>query len=68
MTLEEESVNFLKHHIDNSFNHILRDTLIEDIEWLEQPHYRPIAYLMDDNSEESNLICLFPPMIPTGKA
>lgn len=66
MTFEAESIAFLEKHIDNSFNHIMATQVIEEIEWLEQPNYRPIAYMYDENDEPSNLICLFPPFIPSG--
>tara|TARA_R100000664_G_C2696950_1_gene98803 strand:- start:512 stop:718 length:207 start_codon:yes stop_codon:yes gene_type:complete len=66
MTFEEESISFLENHIDNSFNAIMRDRVIQEIEWLEQPNYRPIAYMYDENDKPSNLICLFPPFFPSG--
>ena len=65
MTFEEESIEFLKDHIDASFNRLMSRHLITDIEWLEFPDYRPVAYLEDDDGNDLNLICLFPPWYPS---
>jgi hypothetical protein len=40
--------------------------LMDNLEWLEQPEYRPFAYMCDHDEKPSNLICLFPPFIPSG--
>jgi len=65
MTFEEESIKFLEDHIDNSFAHIMGNQLMDNLEWLEQPEYRPFAYMCDHDEKPSNLICLFPPFIPS---
>ena len=66
MTFEEESIEFLEKHIDYSFPHIMSGQVMESLEWLEQPEYRPFAYMCDHDEKPSNLICLFPPFIPSG--
>ena len=66
MTFEEESIEFLEKHIDTSFIHIMSDRVMDSLEWLEQPEYRPFAYMCDKDQKPSNLICLFPPFIPSG--
>ena len=66
MTFEEESIEFLENHMDHGFAHILSGYLMERLEWLEQPEYRPVAYMCDNHENPSNLICLFPPFIPSG--
>ena len=67
MTFEEESIEFLKEHIDVSFNRLMSSHLIADIEWLEFPDYRPVAYLEDGDGKDLNLICLFPPWHPSAE-
>ena len=66
MTFEEESIKFLEDHIDCSFPHIMSGQIMESLEWIEQPDYRAFARMYDHNEEISNLICLFPPFIPSG--
>ncbi len=66
MTFEEESVEFLKTHIDMSFTDLMGEHTINRIEWLEHPNYRPYALLKDDEGQEMNVICMFPPFIPSG--
>ncbi len=66
MTFEEESIKFLEDHIDNSFADIMSGQLMDSLEWLEQPNYRAFAYMCDNDEKPNNLICLFPPFIPSG--
>ena len=65
MTIEEESIQFLQDRIDSDFSDLLNHFSIKGIEWLEWNELRPIAFLEDKKGNKSNLICLFPPFIPT---
>jgi len=58
MNTEEESINFLEHHIANTFSKLASEHIIENISWLEdfpRDCARPYATFF-----ESNLIALFP--------
>jgi len=64
---EDESIEFLQWHIDNSFKEPMRQQIILDIEWIKgyDGFPRAIALMgeMRKNRKpiQSNLICLFPP-------
>ena len=64
MTIEEESVDFLKNQIETGFSYLLSRFTIKEVEWLKYDDLRPIAFLEDEEGNKSNLICLFPPFIP----
>ncbi len=66
---EGEDIEFLQKHIDISFDDIMGERMIMDLEWMPTPDGdRPFARMDDGetNGKLSNLICLFPPFIPTG--
>ena len=66
MSFEEESIEFLENHIDSTFVSIMGTHTIEDVSWFSHPEYRAYALMKDDETRENNVICLFPPFIPTG--
>ena len=63
MTFEEESVKFLEDHIDNSFAHIMGNQLMDNLEWLEQPEYRPFAYMCDHDEPVLTTILHYLPLL-----
>ena len=66
MTFEEESIEFLENHIDGSFGQVMATHTIEEVAWFTSPEYRAYAIMNDDKTRENDMICLFPPFIPTG--
>ena len=71
MSDEERSVEFLHHHMETSFEKVMSEYLVLDIEWLEEyterhNEVRAMARLADPifPDQESNMICLFPPFFP----
>ena len=71
MSDEEQSVAFLHHHMETSFEKVMSEYLVLDIEWLEgytgrHNEGRAIARLAHPffPDQESNMICLFPPFFP----
>lgn len=61
----DPSVDFLEHHMDESFGALLKVYLIKDLYWLEvgNKEARAIAELSlptEQGLEDTNLIILFP--------
>lgn len=64
----DPSVEFLEHHMDESFGALLKVYLIKDLYWLEvgNKEARAIAELSlptERGLEDTNLIIVFPPYI-----
>lgn len=64
----DPSVEFLEHHIDESFGALMKVYLIKDLYWLEvgNKEARAIAELSlptERGLEDTNLIIVFPPYI-----
>jgi hypothetical protein len=64
----DPSVEFLEHHMDESFGALLKVYLIKDLYWLEvgEKEARAIAELSlptEQGLEDTNLTIVFPPYI-----
>lgn len=64
----DPSVEFLEHHIDESFGALMKVYLIKDLYWLEvgNKEARAIAELSlptEQGLEDTNLTIVFPPYI-----
>ena len=70
MTNKDESIEFMEYHLDKSFKSIMADQIIQHMYWLDYPdHARAVAIMYDPHlpeDQDNNLICLFPPFIPSG--
>ena len=69
MSDKDKSVEFMEFHVENSFNHLMDDLIIQEMYWLDySDHARAVAIMYDPHlpeDEECNLICLFPSFNPT---
>ena len=64
MDIEEESSNFIVKQMDENFDTLMRDYMVEDILWMETvrgQEVRAYAPMM-----QTNIVALFPPFIPSG--
>lgn len=60
---EDASVRFLEFQIEENFSGVMERYIIEDLEWIETPEDRAVAYMVDSEFNKTNLIVLFPPFI-----
>ena len=60
---EDASVRFLEFQIEENFSGVMERYIIEDLEWIEAPEDRAVAYMVDSEFNKTNLIVLFPPFI-----
>ena len=58
---EDASVRFLEFQIEENFSGVMERYIIEDLEWIETPEDRAVAYMVDSEFNKTNLIVLFPP-------
>ena len=64
MDIEEETAKFIVNQMDDNFDSLMREYLVEDIVWMESvrgSEVRAYAPMM-----QTNIVALFPPFIPSG--
>ena len=64
MDIEEETAKFIVKQMDDNFDSLMREYMVEDIVWMESvrgSEVRAYAPMM-----ETNIVALFPPFIPSG--
>ena len=65
---QERSIDFLHHHMEVSFQKVMEEYLVMDIDWLEDgtDSFRAVARMSGANKQnkECNILCLFPPFFP----
>ena len=67
MKNNDNSVNYLQHHIDLTFDQIMGEEVVSDVGWIDQPQISGEPQIRAFVSfEESNLIALLPFFNQTG--
>jgi len=64
MDIEEETAKFIVNQMDDNFDSLMREYMVEDIVWMESvrgSEVRAYAPMM-----QTNIVALFPPFIPSG--
>jgi hypothetical protein len=64
MSIEDQSVIFVKNHMSESFGQIMSNQMIKEMYWIDvESGARAVAIMgeiVEGKKIESNLICLFP--------
>jgi hypothetical protein len=64
MSIEDQSVIFVKNHMNESFGHVMSSQMIKEMYWIDVEDGARAVAIMGEITEgkkiESNLICLFP--------
>jgi len=62
MFFSDKNFEFIDEMIDETFECIMSDYFIKNLEWVDDSHERLFAVMQDSEGQISKLVCLFPPL------
>lgn len=62
MFFSDKNFEFIDEMIDETFECIMSDYFIKNLEWVDDSHERLFAVMEDSEGQISKLVCLFPPL------